>query len=239
MGDWPHLDATIWTTAMRLICSCALLFLALQTAPLAAQQATTPDGAAAGLAARPGARAQLSEVRPGADWTKFRTIELGQLKIPLDVRDAGPSSPSRKFRESYVLRDKDVAALQQDFDKAMREQLSQGGFTFVTTPGPDTLIIAAQVIDIKLNAPIESTRVGYSGRSRTYSRGGGTIAVGAVFADGETGQVLARVADRYYPADVWGINNSVANRAEARRAFSNWGRDIRKGLGDLRGTPSQ
>lgn len=224
---------------MRVTLSCAILLLALQAVAPAAGQDTSSAGAAAGLVKKPGARAQFVEIKPGANWAKFRTIELGQLKIPLDVRDAAPSSASRTFRESYVLRDKDVAALQGDFDKAMREQLSQGGFAFVTTPGPDTLVIAAQVIDIKLNAPIESSRMSYSGRGRTYSRGGGTIAVGAVFADGATGQVLARVADRSYPADVWGINNSVANRAEARRAFTNWARDIRKGLGDLRAAAPQ
>jgi hypothetical protein len=224
---------------MHLTLSCAILFLALQAAVPAAGQDTTPSGAAAGLVKKPGARAQFVETRPGANWTKFRTIELGQLKIPLDVRDASGGSSSRTFRESYVLRDKDVAALQDDYDKAMREELSKSGFTFVTSPGPDTLVIAAQIIDIRLNAPIESTRMSYASRGRVYSRGAGNFAMGAVFADGDTGQVLARVADRHYSADVWGINNSVSNRAEARRAFKKWAREIGQGLSGLRATAPQ
>jgi hypothetical protein len=225
--------------AMHLFRSSVISLLLLQAAVPALAQDSQAAGAAAGLVTKPGARAQFVQVRPGANWSKFRTVELGQLKIPLDVRDATPGSSSGRFRESYVLRDKDVAALQEDYDKAMREVLTRSGFTFVTTPGPDTLIIAAQIIDIRLNAPIESTRMSYASRGRVYSRGPGTFAMGAVFADGDTGHVLAQVADRHYPADVWGINNSVSNRAEARRAFRKWANEIGKGLSDLRATSPQ
>src|SRR5262249_5926089 len=132
------------------------------------------------------------------------------------------------------LRDQDVAALQQDFDRAMRDELTRSGFTFVTTPGPDTLIIAAQILDIRLNAPIESSRQSFSNRGRVYSRGAGSFAVGAVFADGETGRVLPQAPARHVSANVWGINNSVSNRAEARRAFRNWARQTGQALSQLR-----
>jgi hypothetical protein len=176
----------------------------------------------------------LAYIRPGADFSKYRSIELGTLQIPLSVRDAAPNGSSSRFRESYVLRDKDVAALQDDYARAMHDELGKAGYRFVTSQGPDTLVVAAQVIRIRLNAPIESTRMSYSGSGRTYSRGAGTIAVAAVLADGATGQVLAQVADQSYSTNVWGINNSVANRGEARRAFRKWASALRQRLGESR-----
>ena len=108
----------------------------------------------------------------------------------------------------------------------MRDALSKAGYSFVTTPGADTLVIAAQIVDLRLNAPVESSRLSYSSRGRVYSRGAGSMSVGAVLADGPTWQVLAQIGARSYSADVWQINNSTTNRAEARRAFNKWARAL-------------
>ncbi|HEY1922991.1 MAG TPA: DUF3313 family protein, partial [Tepidisphaeraceae bacterium] len=85
--------------------------------------------------------------------------------------------------------DQDVAALQDAYAGAMRDELSKAGFTFVTTPGPDTLIILGQILNIQLTAPIESTRQTYTSRGATFSRDAGSMAMGLVFGDGASGQV--------------------------------------------------
>ena len=216
---------------MRLLPSIAVgLFVFQSVAAIAAPAA--PDVTKEGLVRDANAPARLAYIRPGVNFSKYRTIELGPLQFPMNVRDASPGGTVRRFRESYVLRDQDVAALQEDYTRAMRDELGKAGYTFVTTRRPDTLVVAAQVLRIRLNAPIESSRLSYSGSGRTYSRGAGSIAVGAVFADGETGQVLAQVADQHVPANIWGINNSVTNRAEARRAFRKWATALRRRLGE-------
>jgi hypothetical protein len=58
--------------------------------------------------------------------------------------------------------------------------------------------------------------------------------IGAVLADGASGQVLARVVDQNYPANVWGVNNSVTNFAEAKRAFNRWASALGDRLRSLR-----
>jgi hypothetical protein len=182
-----------------------------------------PPSLPGGLERVPNAKVALAYAKPGVDWTKYHTIELKPLVIPTKVRNAAPKGTVPEFGESYVLRDKDVAALQSAYDESTRKVLSRNGYTFVDTPQADTLIVAPQVIDIKLSAPIEGSRAGYDeGPSVTFSQGGGSIEVGAVFADGSTGQVIAEAADRAYPASVWGINNSVSNMAQARQAFDDW-----------------
>jgi len=181
-----------------------------------------PDQRPNGLVRVPNARASVVYMRPGADFSKFRTIELRQLIIPTEVRDAAPPGARTRGFESYVLGDREVSALQEEYDKAMRAQLSRVGYTFVTSTAPDTLIIQSQIIDIRLAAPLERTRRTSTGRGFTLSQGGGTMAIAMAFADGATSQVIAEAADRHFPAGVWGMNNRVANRAEVRRAFNRW-----------------
>jgi len=219
------------TAGLRL----ALIVMGLQAATAFAQTGPTLHKGQ-GLAPLPDARAALATVKPGLDWSKYRTIEIRTLQIPETVRDATPGGATRRLRESYVLRDEDIAKLQEAYASAMRDQLSSAGLAITTTPGPDTLILVAQITDIRLAAPIESSRMSYSSSGRTYSRGAGAMAIAGVLADGASGQVVAEMADQHSSVNVWGINNSVANLAEARRGFNKWAGALRDRLIQLRGS---
>jgi hypothetical protein len=168
----------------------------------------------------------LAYVRPGTDWTKYKTILLQKLIVPANARNAAPQGTFPEFGESYLLTASDVSQLQETFSKSMHKVLGNNGFTFVTTPQADTLIVAPQVVRIILSAPIQNTREGYSGMGFTLSQGGGSIEVAAVLADGATNKVVAEVVDRKYGSDVWGLNNSVTNWAEARDVFDQRANDL-------------
>ena len=60
----------------------------------------------------------------------------------------------------------------------------------------------------------------------TVSQGGGAIEIEAVLAEGVTNNILAEVVDRKYGSNMWGLNNSVTNWAEARDAFDQWANDL-------------
>ena len=216
----------------------AIVLTSVQAAAALAQPQPDQPGPALqkgqGLVPVPDARAVLATVMPGVDWSRYRTIEIRPLQIPDTVRDATPGGASRRLWESYVLRDQDVAKLQEAYASAMRDQLGSTGLAITSAPGPDTLILAAQVMDIGLAAPIESSRQSFSGPGRTYSRGAGSIAIAGVLADGASGQVIAEMADQHNSVSVWGINNSVTNLAEARRGFNKWARALRDRLIQLR-----
>lgn len=217
----------------------AVAALLAQTAIGFSAEPQPPQMTDSGLVRVDNAKVALAYVRPGTDWSKYRTILLEPLAVPVKVRDAAPSGATTRLGESYVLRDQDVAALQKAYGESMRKALGDGGrYVFVTTAQADTLIVAVQVIDIKLAAPIEGSRVGNAGRSRTYSRGGGSIAIAAVLADGASGQVVGEAADRKYPADIWGINNSVTNLSQARTMFLSWGRALRNKLDSSGAAPA-
>ena len=156
------------------------------------------------------------------DWSKYKTIHLHPVVIPTEVRTTGAR---HRIRESYVLSDKEVEALQDSFAKTFRNILGDAGFRFVDAPEADTLIVNPIVLDITLGAPGE--RVSYGGKGRDAARGGGALTMAAVLADGATGEVLAEVAGHRYPSDVWRGSNAVTNLSDARMTFGIWSRALR------------
>jgi hypothetical protein len=187
---------------------------ALALLAFAPAAAADPAPAMEGLE-RVDSRAALVYVRPGTDWARFRTVQVLPLVIRPEVRDATPRGQSRRGRESFVLRDRDVADLQRIFKDTMRSELERGGFTVLDEPRADTLVVAAELTDIVLNAPIESSRRSAAGRGRTYTQGAGSMAIRAVLADGESRAVVAAAADRTYGQSFWQMNTRTSNVAEA------------------------
>jgi hypothetical protein len=189
-----------------------------------------------GMERVPGSRVKIAYQRPGTDWKKFRTVQIRALSIPLEVRDAAPPGQSKQFHESYVLGEREVEALQKAYMEIMRDKLGSAGYTVVDTPAADTLVVATNVMAIRLSAPIENTRRGYTGRSRVYSQGGGSISITAALADGATGQVVAEVADSKWPnSTFWSVNNSTTNLSSARQAFGYWANALRDRLKSVQG----
>jgi hypothetical protein len=165
--------------------------------------------------------------KDGTDWSKYKTIHLKPLEVPVEVRDA--TGRRSRTRESYVLGDRDVAALKDSFAKTFRNAFGDAGFTFVDKPEANTLIISPGLLDITLGAPGERAPVSYGGRGRVSSRGGGSLTMAAVLADGSTGEVRAEVAGHRYPAGIWRENNAT-NLSDARMVFGVWSRELRDKL---------
>src|SRR3974390_1428777 len=65
------------------------LALTLGTSHLSAQQ--PPETLPGGLVRAQGAKVALAYVRPGTNWTKYKTIELRTLSVPSKVRNAAPA----------------------------------------------------------------------------------------------------------------------------------------------------
>jgi hypothetical protein len=181
-----------------------------------------------GLTRTTDTRLRIAYTLPGIDWSQFRTIQLHPLTVPPDAADATPINARTRGRESFVLGDREISMLQDAFAQAVRNTLTSAGYTFVDTPQANTLIVLPQVTDITLAAPLESSRM--SGRTRTYTRGAGSIAVSAMFADGGTGQVIGMATARSRPSNIWRVNNRVTNMADARNAFNDWARSLRDAL---------
>lgn len=175
--------------------------------------------------------ARLAYIDPDADLGKYTAIML----TPLGVENVEVVQPSTSFRQSggsdWQLTDADKQRLQTDFAQAMQQQLAtEGGYTLVDAPGDNVLIIRAILTRIAPNAPKDDNRSRPVGRSKIVTEGAGSLDVMVTFMDSETGEVLALAKDRRSGSSLWGINNSVTNAAEVRRAFNAWALQIRKQL---------
>jgi len=206
----------------------ALAHTIIAVAVFASAQALAdpPQSLSNGLQRVQTSKVALAYARPGTDWTKYKTIFLRTLVVPASARNAAPPGASPEFGESYLLTDENVAELQKSFSDSMHNVLGNAGFTFVTTPRADTLIVAPEIVKIVLNAPIQNTRQSYSGMGFTVSQGGGAIEMAAVLGDGASNTVVAEVVDRKYGSNMWGLNNAVTNLAEARDVFDQWANDL-------------
>lgn len=191
------------------------------------QISDAPQTLSNGLTRIPNTKVQLAYLRPGTDLTKYKTVHIQTLVVPPTARDTKPKGERPRIGESYLLRDQDVAAIQKLYAEAFRKTFGSGGFSMVDVPQAGTLIVATQVTNITLKAPLEHTRGGGQ-RTTTYSEGGGSISIQAVLADGGTGEVIAAVADSKYANDLWQRNTRVQNIADLSRAFSGWARALAK-----------
>lgn len=182
------------------------------------------------------AKVDLAYIRPGVDWSKFKTVELYELNVTREAQDASRSGTGtrRSSRESWVIPDADVELMKDEFARIMQREIEKkDAFEVVAQAGSDTLIVVPTIIDIYLTAPIESTRRTQTSRGGTYTESSGALVIAIALADGETGEVIARAVDERHAVQMWRENNRVRNLAEMRQVFAAWGKQLRKRVQDF------
>jgi hypothetical protein len=185
------------------------------------------------------ARMQMAYVDPDGDYARYRKVYVTPLKLDdVEIIQPGGSSTSmvNRYNREWELTDENKTQLQAAFNEAMERELSAGGaFGIASGGGDDVLVIEAALTRIAPSAPKDDMSSRSTGRSRVYTEGGGSISIAIVFADGDSGEVLGLIKDtRRGDTGSWGVNNSVTNMAEVRRAFATWGKRIHDGLLSLR-----
>jgi hypothetical protein len=184
------------------------------------------------------ARADLDYVDPTIDYGRYSKL----LILPLDVDNIEIVQPPKstsmvnRFNKEWELTDDDKQKLQDAFRDATEEQLPAGGaFQLTDARGDDVLVIEAMITSIAPSGPKDDVASRGTGRARVYTSGAGGMSIAVMFADGDSGEVVALVKDTRSSANstswgTWGQNNSVSNMAEVRRDFNAWARSIHDGL---------
>ncbi|HSN72312.1 MAG TPA: DUF3313 family protein [Steroidobacteraceae bacterium] len=187
-----------------------------------------------GLVLRPESRLDAVYVQPGVDFPAYRSVIIDPLEVSFDKN----WDPNRDVRSvSRQLDERDIEAIRTGlaelFLEVFREELAKGGYSVVSTPGPETLHILPAVTDLYINAPDRME----PGRTTTYTTETGRMTLVAELRDSVSGDVLARVVDRQQSRDsgMMQVTNRVTNTADARRAIGVWARALREGLDELKG----
>jgi hypothetical protein len=161
---------------------------------------------------------------PGATPSGYSKVMIG----PIDVRfhkDWKPTVAGTRRNLSSSEQQKirgDVAKIVYD---AFVEELKKGGYSVVAEPGPDVLLVRAAIVNLYITAPDVMT----PGRTKVYTVSAGEMTLVAELADSETGEIIARVLDRYQARTTgsFQLSSRVSSASEAQNAASSWAKTLR------------
>jgi hypothetical protein len=209
-------------------CSAALGALLLFSVTAAAQKKELDEAASYdGLQQVKIKGIDLAYALPGATLADYKQVMIE----PVSVAFAKNWKPTVTGTSRSLSTD-DIEKIRSGVAKvvydAFIDELKNGGYTIAAGPGPEVLDVRPAIIKLYVSAPDVMT----AGRSRTYTTSAGEMTLLAELADSETGQVIARVLDRYEARNTgtFRMTNSVTNSSEVRIAASNWAKILRKAL---------
>ena len=194
--------------------------------------AASPPETWDGLERRKTKGVDLVYVRPGVEFKAYRSLVLDPVQVAFDKnwdpnKDARGVSGRLSAADMQKIRDEMASEFRRTFSK----QLAAAGYDVVAKPLEDTLQVTVALADVYINAPDKMT----AGRTYTYTVNAGRMTLVMELRDGPTGQLLARVVDRYAGTDSGyaQVTNGVTNSAEFRRAVTAWAKRLVKGLNKL------
>lgn len=180
-------------------------------------------------------RVALAYVDPSVDYSRYARIfvlPLGLDNVEIVQPSSGSTSAVNRHNADWELTDQNREQLQAAFQEVMERELTMdGAFTMAEGGGDDVLAIEAMLTRIAPTAPQDNAASRGAGRNRVYTNTAGSVSIAIAFADGDSGEVLAIIKDtRGGNTGTWGVNNSVTNMSEVRRAFASWASRTREGL---------
>lgn len=224
-----------------------LLFLTLAGALLAcrspAQLAFVRDAAEVsgdGLLQLESSPFQVAWLRPGASLEAYDKVWLLYTGIeyrspPIFVRDVIPNREMDNFALSEGLTRRLEKAIAEIF---LVELMQPGEWEPAEGVGPGVLVVRTSLVDLVVHAPLEALGADIY----RWLDSAGEVTVVIQLFDSETGQILARVADRRALAPPLSSDRPMRASAgdvtyEARRVFHDWGWELRSFLYELKSGP--
>jgi len=160
------------------------------------------------------AKVGFAAVKPGVDFSKYDQLML--LPVGMSFKKG-----SRQLSEGRL--DDLRRYFHEEFQKELQEK---GGYSLVSQAGPGVLLIRPGLANIDITVPPES------GRDDVYVKEAGEVTLVVEFRDSESGELLARAADRRKVTSPGGAyeSNPVTNVANTRRLFRQWASLLRERL---------
>jgi hypothetical protein len=172
---------------------------------------------------------------PDADFSKYNSVMLDPLNMD-NVEIVQPRGSSATSRNTWELTDSDRQTLQKQYREVFTRELQEtGDYTVTDTAAADVLRISAALTGIAPAAARDDSRSRPTGRTRVYTEGAGSMAIGFVFSDSTSSKTLAVVKDSRSGTPMWGSNNRVTNMSDVRTIFGHWARAIRARLDIMHG----
>ncbi len=177
----------------------------------------------------------LAYRKPDMDLTPYTRfmldpVEVAYQKDPGDRRRSGVAGAN----DNFALRPSQMETLKRIFQEAVVEALTKDdGYELTTEPGPDVLRIKASLLDLVVSVPTQP-----DGRRRNFTRSYGLVSLILELRDSQSGEILARAADRRDPTRDTSAGLAEVSptfvRVDTRRLFEHWANLLRERLDALR-----
>ncbi len=179
---------------------------------------------------------QLAYMKPGWDLQGYTAMMIDPVTVAYQT-DPGNrrSSVGGAGPQNFALSDAQMANFKSFFQEAVEDALTEdGGYRIANNPGPDVLRITAELMDLIIAVPTQES----GSNVNRLARSAGAVTLVMEIRDSQSGEIIARVADRQDPS-ASGSGNMVrvspqAVRADMRRLFERWATLLRERLDDLR-----
>ena len=174
--------------------------------------------------------------KPDMDLTSYTRFMLDPVEVAYQ-RDPGNRTRSAVggANDNFALTPSQMETLKSMFQEAVVAALTKGdGYELTTEPGPDVLRITAALVDLVVRVPTQRG----GGRQRNFTRSYGLVTAVLELRDSQSGEILARAADRRDPTrdTSAGLAEVSATfvRSDTRRLFEHWANLLRERLDAFR-----
>jgi hypothetical protein len=173
---------------------------------------------------------------PGATLAGYTKVMIDPISVRFR-KDWKPTVPGSTRGVSPSEQQRIREAVAKVVYNVLVEELKKNGYSLAAAPGEDVLRVQAAIVNLYITAPDVMT----PGRSRVYTVSTGEMTVVAELSDADSGQVIARVADRYQARNTgsFQISSGVSNAAEASAAASGWAKILLSELDKAKSIGSQ
>ena len=142
--------------------------------------------------------AAVGYMKPDIDLRGYNAIMLDPVTITYQ-KDPGSRRTATAIgagTPNFALTPSQMETLKSLFQEAVADALTEdNGYRIVDTPGPDVLRISADLIDLIVRIPTQPR----AGRGSLFVTSYGVVSVIVEARDSESGEILARAADRRDP----------------------------------------
>lgn len=175
-------------------------------------------------------------VKPDADFAAYDEIMLDLVSISYKRKPTTTRYP--RTGSNFALTEPQMEDLKRYFREAFAKELSQGEhYELVETPGPQTLRVAAEIIDLVIKVPTQVS----TGSERLFTSSTGEMTLLMELRDALSGEILARVSDRREARAAGrgrGLNDlyystAVTQAEDVRRVFRRWAQILKARLDQI------
>jgi hypothetical protein len=170
----------------------------------------------------------LAYKRPGATLAGYRRVKIDPVEVAF-AKDWNPTRTGSRLPLGAADREEIRTGLaklvNEQFVKALAEK---GRYPVVNESGADVLRLRIHIVNLYVNAPDS----GSAGPSQSFAMSAGEMTLFMELFDSETGQILARVADRREgrSPNMMAMAGRVSNVAAAEDITAAWARIMRDAL---------